>query len=104
MILGDGKISLRDETLDMNLKPQPKDHSFLVLRAPLLVSGTFKDPSFRPDLKKVTFRALAAGLLATLAPPAALIATFETGPGKDVACRPGADFQAAVKKVRPATN
>ena len=104
VILGDGNINLRDETLDMKLKPQPKDHSFLALRAPLLMGGTFKDPTFRPDMKRVTLRAVAAVFLATLAPPAALIATFETGPGKDVVCRPGADFEAALKKVRPATN
>ena len=87
VIYGEGKVSLRDETLDMTLKPQPKDRSILSLRAPLLVGGTFKDPSFRPDMKRVTLRGLAAAVLGGLAPPAALLAVYEPGPGKDVACR-----------------
>ena len=88
VILGDGTISLRDERLDLVLKPQPKDHSIFTLRAPLLVRGTFKDPEFRPDIKKMTLRGLAAAILGSLAPPAALIALYETGPGKDVSCCP----------------
>jgi uncharacterized protein involved in outer membrane biogenesis len=86
VILGEGTISLRDERLDLRLKPMPKDHSLFSLRSPLILSGTFKDPSFRPDLKVVTLRGIAAAVLATLAPPAALIPLFETGPGKDANC------------------
>ncbi len=104
VILGDGNISLRDESLDMRLKPLPKDHSFVALRAPLTLSGTFKDPSFKPDMKRVTLRVVAAALLASIAPPAALIATFETGPGKDIVCRPGQNFAAAQKGVREKAN
>ena len=89
VIYGEGRISLRDETLDLRLKPQPKDRSFLSLRAPLLVSGSFKDPAFRPDYKRVTLRGVAAAVLGSIAPPAALLAVFESGPGKDIACRPG---------------
>jgi len=105
VILGDGSISLRDETLDLRLKPLPKDHSFLALRAPLMMTGSFKDPEIHPDVKKVTLRAVAAALLATITPPAALIATYETGPGKDVSCRPGENFAKAQKKwTRSAQN
>ncbi len=91
VIFGAGTINLRDETLDLTLKPQPKDHSILALRAPLRVDGTFKDPGFHADVKKITLRGIAAALLATLTPPAALLATFETGPGKgkDIACQGG---------------
>lgn len=89
VIYGEGRISLREETLDLRLKPQPKDRSFLSLRGPLLVSGSFKDPAFRPDYKRVTLRGVAAVVLGSLAPPAALLAVFESGPGKDIACRPG---------------
>lgn len=89
VIYGEGSVSLRDEKLDLRLKPQPKDRSFLSLRAPLLVSGSFKDPEFRPDYKRVTLRSIAAVALGSFAPPAALLAVFETGPGKDISCRPG---------------
>ena len=86
LIQGEGTIDLRDEHLDLRLKPLPKDHSLFSLRAPLVATGTFKDPTFRPDMKRVTLRGVAAAVLATLAPPAALIPLFETGPGKDVDC------------------
>ena len=98
VILGDGHVSLRDESLDLRLKPLPKDHSFLTLRAPLMLTGSFKHPEIHPDAKRITLRAVAAAVLASIAPPAALIATYETGPGKDVSCRPGGNFAAAQKK------
>ncbi|MGH8075988.1 MAG: AsmA family protein, partial [Lysobacter sp.] len=86
IIVGDGTISLRDETLDLRLRPRPKDRSLFVLRSPLLVSGTFKDPSFRPDLKRVGLRSAIALTLASIAPPAALLATIELGPGENSNC------------------
>jgi uncharacterized protein involved in outer membrane biogenesis len=86
VIKGEGTINLRDERLDMRLKPLPKDHSLVSLRSPLLVTGTFKDPEFRPDMKRLTLRGVAAAALAMIAPPAALIPLFETGPGKNVDC------------------
>jgi len=105
VILGDGRISLRDESYDLRLKPLPKDHSFLTLRAPLLLTGTFKNPDLHPDVGRITLRAAAAALLAAISPPAALIATFESGPGKDVACRPGENFAEAQKNwTRSARN
>ena len=86
IIIGDGTISLRDETLDLRLRPRPKDRSIFSLRSPLLVGGTFKDPSFRPDLKRVGLRGAIALTLASIAPPLALLATIELGPGEDSSC------------------
>lgn len=86
IIVGEGTISLRDETLDLRLRPRPKDRSLFVLRSPLLVNGTFKDPSFRPDLKRVGLRGAIALTLASIAPPLALLATIELGPGEDSSC------------------
>ena len=105
VILGDGRVSLRDESLDLRLKPLPKDHSFIALRAPLMLTGTFKNPEFHPDMARIGLRVVAAALLAGISPPAALIATYETGPGKDVSCRPGEGFDQAQKKwTRTASN
>lgn len=86
IILGEGNISLRDETLALRLRPRPKDRSILSLRSPLLVGGTFKDPSFRPDLARVGLRGAIALALGSIAPPAALLATIEFGGGKDSSC------------------
>ncbi|MCS3745456.1 hypothetical protein FHY18_000986 [Xanthomonas arboricola] len=86
IIVGEGNISLKDETLDLLLRPRPKDRSILSLRSPLRVGGTFKDPSFHPDYKALGLRGAIAIGLGMIAPPAALLATFEPGPGKDSKC------------------
>jgi len=86
IIIGKGTISLKNETLDLELRPRPKDRSILALRSPLVVDGTFKDPSFRPDFKRLGLRGALALTLGTIAPPAALLATIERGPGKDSGC------------------
>ncbi|WP_454829324.1 AsmA family protein [Pseudoxanthomonas wuyuanensis] len=86
IIVGEGSINLKGESLDLLLRPRPKDRSILSLRSPLVVSGTFKDPSFRPDFKRLGLRGAAALALTTIAPPAALLATIETGPGEDSGC------------------
>ncbi|MEE7559141.1 AsmA family protein [Xanthomonas sp. Kuri4-2] len=86
IILGEGTISLKDEKLDLLLRPRPKDRSILSFRSPLRIGGSFKDPSFRPDFKALGARGAIALALATIAPPAALLATIETGPGKDSDC------------------
>ena len=86
IIVGDGTINLRDETLNLRLRPRPKDRSLLVFRSPLIVGGTFKDPSFRPDMKRVGLRGALALVLGSIAPPAALLATLELGPGENANC------------------
>lgn len=86
LVVGEGSISLGRETLDLLLRPRPKDRSILALRSPLRIGGTFKDPSFRPDFKALGLRGAIALTLGSITPPAALLATVETGPGKDVDC------------------
>ena len=85
-MVGEGSINLDDEHLDLLLRPRPKDRSILALRSPLRIGGTFKDPSFRPDFKALGLRGAIALGLASIAPPAALLATIETGPGQDSDC------------------
>jgi AsmA family protein len=86
IIIGEGNVSLRDETLDLRLRPRPKDRSLFAFRSPLLVGGTFRDPSFRPDMKRVGLRAAIALTLGNIVPPAALLATLELGPGENASC------------------
>ncbi len=86
LVVGEGSISLKREELDLLLRPRPKDKSILALRSPLRIGGTFKDPSFRPDFKALGLRGAIALTLGSITPPAALLATIETGPGKDADC------------------
>jgi uncharacterized protein involved in outer membrane biogenesis len=73
IILGKGEVSLKEETLDLELRPRPK-------------VATFMDPWFRPDYKRLGLRGATALALGSIAPPAALLATIEPGPGQDSAC------------------
>lgn len=87
-ISGQGSINLKDESIDLKLRPLPKDVSLLSARAPLFVRGTFKNPKFAPDMERVAARAGAAVVLGTLLTPlAAIIPLIETGPGKDSDCK-----------------
>lgn len=86
VLYADGSVNLRDETLDLVLRPQPKDKSLVSLRSPLQVSGTFKAPSVRPQTGPLALRGIAAALLYSVAPPATLLALLETGPGEDSDC------------------
>jgi len=86
LIVGEGTVNLKNEQLDLLLRPRPKDKSILALRSPLRIGGTFKDPSFRPDFKALGIRGAIALTLGSIAPPAALLATFEPGPGEDSDC------------------
>ncbi|GGK12361.1 AsmA family protein [Luteimonas terricola] len=86
IIVGEGTVDLGEEQLDLVLKPRPKDRSILALRSPLVVDGSFRDPGFRPDMGRLGLRGAIALTLASIAPPAALLATLELGPGEDSDC------------------
>jgi len=58
---------------------------------PLKLDGSFKDPSFHPETGPLAARTAAAAALYTLAPPAALLALIETGPGHNIDCGPVAN-------------
>ena len=97
-LLGEGQISLVDESIKMKLSPEPKDPSILSFRTPVHIAGTFKDPLIYPD-KILAIRVGAAVLLGVFGTPAAsLIALIETGPGEDANCR---ELMASVKSSRP---
>ena len=100
VITGQGSISLANETLDIVLKPQPKDMSILSLRSPLKIGGTFADMSAGPDKAALAGRAGLALVLAAINPLLALAATIETGPGGDADCA-AVLSQAALPKTRP---
>lgn len=80
---GSGSIDLRNERLDLTIKPKTKKFSPLSLRSPLHVEGSFKHPNLRPDYARMGLRAAAAAVLGSAALPAALVATADLGQGKD---------------------
>ena len=86
VINGTGQVNLADETLDIVLKPEPKDKSILSLRSPLKIGGTFATPTAGPDKVALGVRAGLAVALGAVNPLLALLATIETGPGQDADC------------------
>lgn len=96
---GAGRLDFRDETLDVTLRPQPKDRSILSVRSPLRLRGTFAQPSVAIERGPLAARAGAAVLLGLVNPLAALAATIETGPGTDSDCE---TLLASVEPVRRA--
>ena len=86
ILVGEGTISLKEEQFDLTIKPRPKDRSLFAFRSPLLVGGSFKQPTFKPDMGRIGLRAAIALGLGSIAPPAALLATLELGPGDNASC------------------
>lgn len=95
VIFGDGSIDFGKEELDLRLRPRPKDRSILALRSPLKIGGTLADPSFRPEGGPLLLRGIAAAALYAAAPPAALLALIEFGPGEDAECGPAGEAPAS---------
>jgi uncharacterized protein involved in outer membrane biogenesis len=84
---GSGSISLKDETLDMQLNGEPKKMTFFRLRAPITVSGPLRSPSIgiKPGAAIAQGgAALAMGVLLT--PVAAIIPFIDPGLAKDADC------------------
>ena len=59
----EGNVNFADESLHLKLASKAKGFSLASLRGPILISGSFKKPSVRPDMRKVAARgSLAVGL------------------------------------------
>ena len=86
VIYGSGAVSLAQESLDLTLRPYPKDASILSLRSPLKVSGDFGKPKAGVDKGALAGRAGLALALGAVNPLLAFAATIETGPGRDTDC------------------
>lgn len=95
-ILGEGRIDLRNETVDYRISAHPKDVSLLSARTPILIKGTLKKPAPRPEAAPLLAKAAASVALGVLAGPAALIPWVELGLEKDSPCR--ALLEAAERK------
>ena len=86
VVTATGTVDFRSESLDILTKPVPKDPSPFVLRSPLKIQGTLKDPHIRPQMGPILTRGAAALALGALNPLLAIIPFVETGPGEDSDC------------------
>jgi uncharacterized protein involved in outer membrane biogenesis len=83
---GNGSINLKNEQMDLTLKPEPKDRSIASLKSPLYLRGTFSKPEVGPDMGRLATRGAGAILLGVLNPLLAVIPLLEEGKGKDSNC------------------
>ncbi len=81
-----GSANLGTERMDFVINPEPKDMSILSLRTPLVIGGSFADPTVGVKAVPLAARGLAALALGAINPLLALAATIETGPGQDANC------------------
>ncbi|HEX5766658.1 MAG TPA: AsmA family protein, partial [Burkholderiales bacterium] len=83
---GSGSIDLKNERMDITLRPQPKDGSPASLRTPLHMRGTFGQPEIGPDMRRIAARG--AGMLAMgiLNPLLTILPLLDEGKGKDSNC------------------
>ena len=83
---GNGTINLKNEQMDLTLKPEPKDRSIASLKSPLYLRGTFSKPEVGPDMGRLATRGAGAILMGVLNPLLAVIPLLEEGKGKDSNC------------------
>ncbi len=86
-VVGSGSVNLRDETIDYQIKTDPKHFSIGTLPAPIDIKGPLKSPSIMPDPGQLASRGGVAAVLGTLLTPlAALLPTIQLGLGEDTDC------------------
>jgi len=81
-----GSVDLRDENIHAVLRTSPKHFTIGSLAAPIIVTGTLKNPNFAPEAGELAARSGAAVGLGLLLAPAALLPTIQLGIGDDNAC------------------
>lgn len=74
-IIGTGTANLGTERLDMRLTPSPKDRSLLSLATPILIRGSFAQPSFAPDPVALA-TGVAGAVVGTMVNPLGLLVPF----------------------------
>ncbi|MFM0279268.1 AsmA family protein [Paraburkholderia sediminicola] len=82
----DGKVNLRDESLDLGVHPHTKGFRVFSLRSPLYVKGTFKDPHVGVDATALALRGGAVIGLGLINPFAALIPLLAPSNNQPLPC------------------
>jgi len=99
-----GDINLRDETLDLDIRPANESVRIFTLRSPLYAKGTFKDPDVGVQVGPVAVRAGAAlALGVAVSPFAALLPLLNTGTDEANDCKPLVDNPQAASQTNDNT-
>ncbi len=85
-IIGTGSIDLGHETLNLTLNQNTKDTSYVALRSPIYIRGTFARPEIEVDKGTAITRALGAIAMGVVNPLLAFLPLIDAGPGSDSDC------------------
>ena len=86
VILVDGTLSFKDESLDLKATPNAKHSSVVSLRTPLHLKGPLRKPKVRPEPGPLVRKAAVAAGLGAINPALAVFALYEPARGKDQPC------------------
>lgn len=78
---GVGRIDLRQETLDLTVRPKTRKLSLVALRTPIHVQGSFAHPQASLDKGRLAIRGLSSVALGAVNPALALIPLVDAGAG-----------------------
>lgn len=83
----DGTVDMKNERLDLVLRPEQKSLRIFSLRAPLYVRGSFDDPAVSINAGVVALRAGSAVALGLVAPVAAILPLVDLSEEQEMSCR-----------------
>ena len=83
---GEGTVNLKDETINLKLNPDPKNRSIASLNSPLFIRGTFGQPKFSAEWKRIGAKGIAATVMGLLSPALAVLPLMKEGDEKDSPC------------------
>lgn len=87
LIRGGGSVSLRDETMDLELEGEPKEPRLIRFAAPITLEGRLRDPELGVDAEEAAGQTgFAAALGSLVAPLAAILPFVDFGLAEDANC------------------
>jgi hypothetical protein len=86
LIHGSGSVSLRDETLDLNLRGEPKEPRLVRIAAPITLQGPWRSPRVGVEAGHAAGQGVVALLASIAAPIAAILPFVDAGLAKDADC------------------
>ena len=87
LIRGEGRVSLRDETLDLRIQGEPKEARLISIDAPITVQGRWRSPQIGIEAGGAAGQGgVAAALASLVAPIAGLLPFVDLGLAEDANC------------------
>lgn len=86
LIQGKGTVSLRDETLDLDISGDPKEPRLIRVAAPISIEGRLRTPRVGVEVEDAADQGLAAVLATIAAPLAAVLPFIDPGLAEDANC------------------